>query len=294
MTADSLPGRTEASAEERAGIARQVRAASTSFYWAMRLLSRPRREAIFAVYAFCRAVDDIADSEQPTARKKAQLAAWRDEIHAVFTGSPSDPVARALVEPTRAFGLKRGDFLAVIEGMEMDVDGPIVAPRRSELELYCDRVACAVGRLCVVIFGEPDDTGMAVARHLGRALQLTNILRDVTEDAATGRLYIPRELLDEHGVPAVDPAAALAHPGFALTWRALARDAEAEFAAANQALQRCNRRKVRPARIMLEVYRLNLQRMQALADTALAESGVSKRLVGRAEALLIALRHGLA
>ncbi|MFW6077442.1 MAG: squalene/phytoene synthase family protein, partial [Hyphomicrobiales bacterium] len=166
-----------ATAAERAEIARQVRAASTSFYWAMRLLARPRREAMFAVYAFCRAVDDIADSDQPVARKKALLAEWRGEIHAVFGARPRKPIARALSGPARRFRLERGDFMAVIEGMEMDVDGPIVAPSRADLDLYCDRVACAVGRLCVPIFGEPGETGIAVADHLGRALQLTNILR---------------------------------------------------------------------------------------------------------------------
>jgi presqualene diphosphate synthase len=281
-----------ASAPERAEIARQVRAASTSFYWAMRLLARARREAMFAVYAFCRAVDDIADSEQTVARKKALLAEWRGEVHAMFAGQPSKPIARALSGPARAFGLERSDFMAVIEGMEMDVDGPIVAPTRADLDLYCDRVACAVGRLCVPIFGEPGETGVAVADHLGRALQLTNILRDVAEDADDGRLYIPRELLDVHGVPSSDPAAALAHPGFVLAWRALAREAQGQFESTEAAMRHCDRRNIRPARIMMEVYRRNLERMQALTDGALADRTVSKRLVGRSEKLRIALRYG--
>jgi presqualene diphosphate synthase len=281
-----------ASAPERAEIARQVRAASTSFYWAMRLLARARREAMFAVYAFCRAVDDIADSEQTVARKKALLAEWRGEVHAMFAGQPSKPIARALSGPARAFGLERSDFMAVIEGMEMDVDGPIVAPTRADLDLYCDRVACAVGRLCVPIFGEPGETGVAVADHLGRALQLTNILRDVAEDADDGRLYIPRELLEAHGVPSSDPAAALAHPGFVLAWRALAREAQGQFESTEAAMRHCDRRNIRPARIMMEVYRRNLERMQALTDGALADRTVSKRLVGRSEKLRIALRYG--
>jgi presqualene diphosphate synthase len=286
-----------ASATERADIARQVRDASSSFYWAMRLLARPRREAIFAVYAFCRAVDDVADSDQPAARKKALMAEWRGEVDALFAkpvdGEPKKPIARALIGPTQAFGLARGDFLAVIDGMEMDVNGPIVAPSRTVLDLYCDRVACAVGRLCVPIFGERGEIGTAVADHLGRALQLTNILRDVAEDADDGRLYLPRELLEAHGVPVTDPAAALAHPGFVPAWRALARDAQAQFAAAEKVIARCDRRKVRPARIMMEVYRRNLERMQALSDAALADRTVSKRLVGRVEKLGVALRYGL-
>jgi presqualene diphosphate synthase len=282
-----------ATATERADIARQVRAASSSFYWAMRLLERPRREAMFAVYAFCRAVDDIADSDGAVARKKALLAEWRGEVHAVFTGRPTKVIARALSAPARRFRLERSDFMAVIEGMEMDVDGPIVAPPRATLDVYCDRVACAVGRLCVPIFGEPGEIGTTIAGHLGRALQLTNILRDTAEDADDGRLYLPRELLEAHGVPLDDPAAALAHPGFVPAWRALSEDAAAEFAAAQAVMRQCDRRQIRPARIMMEIYRRNLERMQALSDTEIADRTVSKRLVGRAEKLRIALRYGL-
>jgi phytoene synthase len=281
-----------ATAAERADIARRVRAASTSFYWAMRLLARPRREAMFAVYAFCRAVDDIADSDEAVACKKALLAEWRGEVDALFDGVPNTAIARALIGPVQAYGLARGDFMAVIDGMEMDADGPIVAPTRAELDLYCDRVACAVGRLCVPIFGEPGELGDSIAAHLGRALQLTNILRDVAEDADDGRLYMPRELLEANGVPVDDPAAALAHPGFVAAWRALSREAQGRFAATQAILQQCERRKVRPARIMMEVYRRNLERMQALSDAELADRTLSKRLVGRTEKLRIALRYG--
>jgi phytoene synthase len=279
---------------ERADIARLVKGASTSFYWAMRILPRHRREAIFAVYAFCREVDDIADGPQPVTRKKALLAEWRTEVEALFAGRPTSPISRALTEPVSRFGLRQSDLLAVIDGVEMDADGPILAPPRAELDLYCDRVACAVGRLCVAIFGEAGERGQAVARHLGRALQLTNILRDVADDAALGRLYFPREVLEAHGIPTDSAERALAHPRFPQAWRELAHAAETQFAAAHEAIARCDRRKMRPARIMMEVYRLNLERMQALADTALAEAAVSKRLVGKAEKLLIALRYGIA
>jgi phytoene synthase len=128
---------------------------------------------------------------------------------------------------------------------------------------------------------------------LGRALQLTNILRDVAEDADDGRLYLPRELLEAHDVPLDDPAAALAHPGFVPAWRALSEDAAAEFAAAQAVMRQCDRRQIRPARIMMEVYRRNLERMRALSDAEIADRTVSKRLVGRAEKLRIALRYGI-
>jgi len=278
---------------DRQEIARRVLAASTSFYWAMRLLPADRRAAIFAVYAFCRTVDDIADDDPDRARRQAGLAEWRREVDAIYAGKPRHLIARALLAGVQSFGLRRADLLAIIDGMEMDADGPIVAPDRATLDLYCDRVASAVGRLCVSIFGEPGDAGMAVAHHLGRALQLANIARDVDEDARIGRVYLPRDLLERHGIPATPPLGIMAHPAFPKAWREFAALAAAAFASSEEALKRCDRRAMRPARIMMEVYRRNLLRMMALSDSAVADPAVSKRLVGKTEMLAIALRYGL-
>ena len=274
-------------------IARQVRAASTSFYWAMRLLPADRRAAIFAVYAFCRTVDDIADDEPDRQKRLAGLAGWRREIDALYAGAPRQRIARALVGGVQTFGLDRADFLAIIDGMEMDAEGPIVAPDRATLDLYCDRVASAVGRLCISIFGEPGANGKAVAHHLGRALQLANIARDVDEDARIGRVYLPRDLLHHHGIPATPPTGIMRHRAFTAAWREFAGLARDQFGDAEGALARCDRRAMRPARIMMEVYRRNLMRMVALSDSAIADPSVSKRLVGKTEMLAIALRYGL-
>lgn len=277
-----------------AEVTRQVRAASTSFYGAMRILDRPRREAIFAIYAFCRAVDDVADDvDIANDERAARLDQWRRDIADLFAGNPSSVITRSLADPVTSFGLRHDDFIAVIDGMQMDADGPIVAPPVEVLELYCDRVASAVGRLCVCIFGEPGPQGIAVARHLGRALQLTNILRDVDEDARIGRLYLPRELLDKHHIAYADPMAVMAHSAYPALWREMAVQADAAFEDAEAALKRCDRRKMRPARIMLEVYRRNLIRMMALSDDDLANPDFSKRLVGKAEKIMIALRHAI-
>ena len=143
------------------------------------------------------------------------------------------------------------------------------------------------------IFGEPGPHGRAVAQHLGRALQLTNVLRDVDEDARIGRLYLPRELLDKHGIAFADPMAVMPHPAFPDLWREMAQQAQLAFGNAEAAFQNCSRRKMRPARIMLEVYRRNLERMMALSDADLANPNVSKRLVGKAEKIMIALRHAI-
>jgi len=123
----------------RETIRRRVETAGTSFYWAMRMLPRDRRNGMYAIYAFCREVDDIADGDRPVEHKLADLAAWREEIGAIYAGQPRHVVARALHEPTQRYGLRREDFLAVIDGMEMDAREDIRAPNLATLDLYCAR-----------------------------------------------------------------------------------------------------------------------------------------------------------
>ncbi len=260
---DGIAPHVAASADDVAHVDGIVRDAGTSFFWAMRFLPAERRRAMFAVYAFCREVDDVADAAAEPAAKTTALDDWRQEIAAVYHTVPRRPTARALVEPVRRYGLERADFEAVIDGMAMDATGPIVAPSDVVLERYCDRVAGAVGRLCVRVFGAADGHGRAVAVHLGQALQLTNILRDLDEDAALGRLYLPRETLARHGVPAGAPAQALAHPALAAVCDELAERALAAFARAEAAMARCEPDTMRPARMMMEVYRLTLLRLRA-------------------------------
>ncbi|MGA8381210.1 MAG: presqualene diphosphate synthase HpnD, partial [Stellaceae bacterium] len=214
----------------RQTIQNRVAAAGTSFYWAMRLLPRDRRHGMYAVYAWCREVDDIADGDRPVAHKLAALAAWRDEIEALYADRPRHLVARALHEPVRHYRLRREDFLAVVDGMEMDARDDIRAPDLSTLDLYCARVASAVGHLSVHIFGDPSEMAHRVAHSLGRALQLTNILRDLDEDARRGRLYLPREILDRHGIASAEPMAVLRHPALPTVCREVAAIAEAHFA----------------------------------------------------------------
>ena len=189
-----------------------VRAAGTSFYRGMRVLPPDRRHAMYAIYAFCRLVDDIADEDGAFAAKLPELAAWRERVAGLYHGQSDGPVTRVLVAAVQRFALRQEDFLAVIDGMQMDAETTIVAPDLATLDLYCDRVAAAVGRLSVRAFGDASPAADQVAYSLGRALQLTNILRDLQEDAERGRLYLPREWLDAAGVPH-DPSAALHAPG---------------------------------------------------------------------------------
>ncbi|MGH6771364.1 MAG: squalene/phytoene synthase family protein, partial [Xanthobacteraceae bacterium] len=177
----------------------------------MRILPSEQREAMFEVYGFCRRVDDIADSTAPRPARLAQLGEWRDEINDLYDGRVGAKVS-GLAAPARKFDLAREDFLAVIDGMEMDAREDIRAPSFATLDLYCDRVASAVGRLSVRVFGVARDDGKLLSHHLGRALQLTNILRDLDEDAGIGRLYLPREALEQAGIHSTDPATALRSP----------------------------------------------------------------------------------
>ena len=156
-------------------------------------------------------MDDIADEPGELADKRPRLAAWRDRIAGLYRGEADDPVTRVLVAAVSRFALRAEDFVAVVDGMQMDAETVIVAPDLATLDLYCDRVAAAVGRLSVRAFGDASPAADRVAHALGRALQLTNILRDLREDADRGRLYLPHEYLDAAGVPR-DPEAALASP----------------------------------------------------------------------------------
>jgi phytoene synthase len=238
------------------------RASGSSFYAAMRILPPEQRDAMFEIYSFCRAVDDIADSSGPRPERVAQLQAWRRDIATLYDGTPPSAL-EGLARAVKTFALRREDFLAVIDGMEMDVVTDIRAPDYATLELYCDRVACAVGRLSVKVFGLPDDLGLALADQLGRALQLTNILRDLDEDAELGRLYLPAEAMHEAGITSTDPAAVLAEPRIEWACHALIDRARAHFTKAEDIMARCPARSVRAPRLMGAVYKAILARLVA-------------------------------
>jgi phytoene synthase len=237
------------------------RAAGSSFYWAMRILPPAQRDAMFEIYAFCRAVDDIADSDDPRPVRHAQLAQWRLDIDRLYAEHPPAPL-RGLAQATRAYHLAREDFLSVIDGMEMDVTNNICAPTLATLDYYCDCVASAVGRLSVRIFGMEREDGTLLAHHLGRALQLTNILRDLDEDASLGRLYLPHEVLQQFGIPTDEIPAALAHPALGEACEDIVVRARSHFAEADKIMARGRRSTVKAPRVMSDVYRMILERMQ--------------------------------
>jgi presqualene diphosphate synthase len=291
-TNPSAIGGVDAPAINLAASQEHVRAvvadSGSSFYWGMRLLPAAKRKAMFAIYAFCREVDDIADGDVPPAAKRTGLAAWRAEVEALYAGRPTRPTSLALAAPVERFELPRAEFDAMIDGMEMDAEA-MRAPPMAKLERYCRCVAGAVGVLSVRVFGarSPDRDAGAVA--LGDALQLTNILRDLSEDASFGRLYLPRELLARHGITGDDPAHVLRDPALPAICRELAARAASRFDAADRWLAREDRRQVRPALIMRGVYRRILERLIA-KDWQQLDPPVR---LGKAERLWVAIRHGL-
>jgi squalene synthase HpnD len=265
-----------------------ARASGSSFYAAMRVLPRRQRMAMFEIYSFCRAVDDIADDGGPAAVRAAALAHWRADIDAVFAGAAPARLG-GLAEAIQAFDLQRSDFLAVVDGMEMDVVANIQAPNWATLDVYCDRVASAVGRLSVRVFGVPEDKGPALAHHLGRALQLTNILRDLDEDAAIERLYLPSEALAAAGIAAKTPGAVLADPALAEACAPVIARAEEHFIAARRVMADCPRASVRAPRLMGEAYYGILRGLRARGFAApRARIGVS-----RLGLILALLRYGV-
>ena len=234
----------------------------SSFYAAMRTMPPREREAMFAIYAFCRAVDDIADDQQgDRAARTAALNVWRSDLDRLYAGA--DPgVASFLSEAVRGFGLERADFEAVIDGMQMDVDADIVAPDDATLDLYCDRVASAVGRLSVKVFGMERQPGLDLAHHLGRALQLTNILRDLDEDAAIGRLYVSTGALGVAGLPVSDPQTVVADPRIDVAARQIACEAKRHYEAADKVM-RTARGRLKAPRLMGAAYGRILKHMLA-------------------------------
>ena len=176
-----------------------------------------------------------------------------------------------------AFGLRREDFLAIIDGMEMDVLADIRAPDDATLDLYCDRVASAVGRLSVRVFGLPEQDGILLAHHLGRALQLTNILRDLDEDAALGRLYLPREGLLRAGISSADPAAVISNPALPQVCAPLVERARAHFVKSDEIMNRNPRRAVRAPRIMSRYYHAILDLLERAVFSRRARPFTSAR-----------------
>ena len=225
----------------------------------MRLLPAKKRQAMYAIYAFCREVDDIADSPGESGQKLRQLEGWREEIARLYGGCPKHLISRALLAPVAQFNLPQQEFHAVLDGMETDAAGQVRMRDIDGLLGYCRKVAGAVGMLSIPVFGMPRGPGPRIAVALGNALQLTNILRDIKADAARNRLYMPTETLKKHGVEANSASRAIAHPAFAGACRELSGIARRYYREAEWLLKGLDRAVKRPPVIMMHTYRETLK-----------------------------------
>jgi len=235
--------------------AARKKASGSSFYIAMRLMPRAERAAMFAIYAFCRKVDDIADDGVGTrAERHHRLEQWRTDLDTLYAGGNAGQ-AEFLRDAVAAYGLRKQDFRTILDGMDMDVAEDIVAPGLATLDLYCERVASAVGRLSIKVFGMEEGPGFELAHHLGRALQLTNILRDIDEDADIGRLYLPREYLEEmQCCKSLDPKAIIARPEIDAVCRRVAALAHHHYDEAARILSARPKGRLATPRLMGAVY----------------------------------------
>jgi phytoene synthase len=241
----------------------QQKAASSgsSFYYSFLFLPPERRRAITALYAFCREVDDVVDEGMDPQVASAKLGWWRNEVAHLFAGKAQHPVTRAL-EPFRGqFGLSAERLNEIIDGMEMDLRQTRYLDWKG-LELYCYRVASVVGLLAAGIFGYRDERTLDYAKNLGMAFQLTNIIRDVGEDARKNRVYVPMEDLQRFGVPAADILQAKETPAFRSLMEFEAERARGFYERAMSSLPPGDRRAQRPGLIMAAIYRTLLDEIQ--------------------------------
>ncbi len=225
----------------------------SSFYYSFLFLPPDRRRAITALYAFCREVDDVVDEVADPNVARAKLGWWRAEIANLFDGHPQHPVTRALQPAVRDFGITQARLEYIIDGMEMDLTHHRYADFVA-LDRYCYRVAGVVGELSASIFGHANIRTLEYARHLGLAFQLTNIIRDVGEDARRDRIYLPLDELQRFGVSQEDILAARHTPQFVALMRHQAERAEQQYQAAFAALPPEDKRAQRPGLIMAAIY----------------------------------------
>ena len=233
----------------------------SSFYYSFLFLSPEKRKAITALYAFCREVDDIADECSDRAVARAKLAWWRQEIGHTFAGSPQHPVTHALQPAIRRLSLAQELFLEIIDGMEMDL-GEVRYPDFRSLGLYCHRVAGVVGQLSAEIFGYRDRATLKYAHELGIAFQLTNIVRDVGEDARRGRIYLPLEELRQFSVTATDILHQRDTEAFRKLMAFQIRRAREHYDRAFALLPARDRASQRPGMIMAAIYRTLLDEIE--------------------------------
>ena len=245
-------------------------ASGSSFYYSFLFLPKEKRRAITALYAFCREVDDVVDECSDETVARTTLNWWRGQVAEIYAGKPAHPVAQALVPVARQFNLPQEHLLEIIDGMEMDLDQPRYQDFKS-LQLYCYRVASVVGLLSVEIFGYQDRQTLKYAHDLGIALQLTNIIRDVGEDARRNRIYLPMDEMRQFNVTAADILNARDTENFQKLMAFQIERAQRFYQQALAQLPESDKKSQRTGLIMAEIYRATLAEVQASGCHVLTE-----------------------
>ncbi|WP_404299927.1 presqualene diphosphate synthase HpnD [Alicycliphilus denitrificans] len=243
-------------------VQQKAAASGSSFYYAFLFLPRARRAAITAFYAFCREVDDVVDEVSDAGVAQAKLAWWQDEVAKSFAGQPSHPVMQALVPHVAAYGIEERQLQAVIEGCQMDLEQARYPDFRS-LQRYCHLVAGVVGEVAARIFGQTHEATTQYAHKLGLAFQLTNIIRDVGEDAMRGRIYLPVSELQQFDVKAQEITQREYSDRFATLMRFQAERAHMFYDEALALLPDVDRRAQKPGLMMASIYRTLLREIEA-------------------------------
>ena len=232
-------------------------ASGSSFYYSFLFLPKDKRRAITALYAFCREVDDVVDECSDEQVARTTLNWWRGQVAEIYAGKPQHPVAIALVPVVKQFNLAQEHLLEIIDGMEMDLDQPRYADFKS-LQLYCYRVASVVGLLSVEIFGYSNRQTLKYAHDLGIAFQLTNIIRDVGEDARRNRIYLPMDEMQQFNVTAADLLNARESENFQKLMAFQIERAQRFYQQALSQLPDCDKKNQRTGLIMTAIYRATL------------------------------------
>lgn len=244
------------------------REAKSSFEWPIRLLPREKREAMSAIYAFCRLLDDEVDSSSNIEATKRKLFFFRNQIELIYSSNksvPSHPVAKALAYHTTRFKLPRQHFMSIIEGFDMDLRGQMLKPSLQEFDQYCYNVASAVGLLSIEVFGYRNENTKRFAINLGKFMQLINIIRDVEEDARKGRIYIPQECLDIYGLGDITPQEIIDNPNqqnLYLAYAELGKAARQFLERAQRRISIQDRKSLQPALFMQDIYIRYLRTME--------------------------------
>lgn len=241
-----------------------VKKSGTSFFWSMRLLPKAKREAMYTLYAFCRHIDDIIDGDADIDEKQELIKAWREELDNIYDKkTPATEIGRRIYKNCMRFKLPKQEFIKLIDSISMDIPTPLQAPKLSDFFKYCRGVAGVPGSLSLRIFGCNDEQMIEeLSTSLGTALQITNVLRDVKEDAKSNRLYIPREFLEKAEIDSRDPLTVVVDKNLAIAREELAKIADNDYKKAYELIKHLDKKTARPVKIIANIYKKYFDMMQ--------------------------------